>query len=61
MMLFGSEEPQSLIQIENNVVYLSLDPNIILDVTMVSSAEIPQYFRPSREKQEAAGLLFIFS
>lgn len=61
MMLFGSEEPQSLIQIENNVVYLSLDPNIIFDVTMVSSAEIPWYFRPSRETQEAAGFLFIFS
>lgn len=61
MMLFGSEEPQSLIQIENNVVYLSLDPNIIFDVTMVSSAEIPWYFRLSRETQEAAGVLFISS
>lgn len=38
-----------------------LDPDIIIDVTMVSSAEILWYFRPSRETQKTSGFLFTFS
>lgn len=38
-----------------------LGPNIILDVTMLSSAEIPQYFSLFRETSEASGFVFTFS
>lgn len=40
VMFFGSEEPQGLIQSESDISFsVSLDPNIMHNVTMVSSAE----------------------